>query len=139
MSKDTSAIQLLYGIFTSLPEEAYIVHVEFPTNSPEEPLVHFQKVHQRLNQLGIKLLLVLEKDYNYLGVAFRGSEAIHQTIVESLIESGFGVQSNRYTDVVAMRADLVTALEAAVKQRQLAGPAEVAKTLEYLKRLRRSK
>ena len=130
-------IQLRYGIYTGLPENAYVVHVTFPTNSREEPLVHFKKVDKRLNAINVKLLLVLEASLNYVGVAFNGSEAIHLIVIETLIESGFPLQVRRMSDAAEMRTNLIEALEGIVKQRLLSNPVELQQTKAYLKLLKK--
>jgi len=131
------AIQLRYGIYTELPEDAYVVHVTFPTNSREEPLVHFMKVDERLSALNVRLLLVLEANLDYVGVAFNGSEAIHLIVIETLIESGFTVQVRRMSDAAEMRTNLIEALEGIVKQRLLSNPVELQQTKAYLKLLKK--
>lgn len=136
MSTESGSIKLQYGIYAALPEDAYVVRVTFPTTSPEEPIVHFMKVNKALDRLGVKLIVVLEKGFNYLGVAFRGSEMIHQIIVETLIESGFMLESSRYTGSEQLRRDLILSLDTALSTGSITMNEEKQVARQYLKLLR---
>lgn len=137
MSTVGDTIILRYGTYTGeLPEQAYIVRVAFPTNSPEEPLIHLAKVHNTLKRLGFKMIILPDSNLNYLGVAFNGAEQAHQIIVETLLASGFALQSSRYDQEADVRTDLVSILEAALVADNFDQPAEKAITQAYLKLLK---